>query len=393
MTAASFDRIRADEDLYQVPTYAHLPLAVVRGEGCRVFDSAGASWLDFYGGHAVALTGHCHPRVVAAVREQAARLLFYSNIAYNDVRARAAKALVEAAPEGVSRVFFCNSGAEAVEAALKTARMLTKRPSVLAMKEGFHGRTLGALSATGLGHYRDYGGPVAPAAFVPFGDLAAADAALGPDVAAVLLEPIPSMGGVRVAAPEYYRGLRRLCDERGALLIFDEIQTGLGRTGRMWAGEWFGVKPDMHALAKGIASGVPCGAVLFQEAVASRVKEGDHGSTFGGGPLACAAVEATLSVIKDEGLVAKAAAAGEAIREGALRIRGVREVRGLGLLLAIACEADAKTVLARLREERVLASSVGSDPKAVRLLPPLALGTAEVEDFLGALSRARPDKP
>jgi acetylornithine/N-succinyldiaminopimelate aminotransferase len=391
--APSFDRIRGDEDRYQVPTYAHLPIAVERGEGCRVVDAEGNSWLDFYGGHAVALTGHCHPRVVAAVREQAGRLLFYSNIAYNDVRARAAKALVEAAPEGVTQVFFCNSGAEANEAALKTARMLTKRPGVVAMNEGFHGRTLGALSVTGLGHYRDYGGPVVPATFVPFGDLAAAERAVGTDTAAVILEPIPSMGGVRVAPAEYYRGLRKLCDDRGALLIFDEVQTGLGRTGRMWAGDWFGVRADLQTLAKGIASGVPCGAVLFQGPVAKRVKEGDHGSTFGGGPLACAAVEATLAVIRDEGLVAKAAAAGEAIRAGALKIPGVREVRGLGLLLAIACEADAKTVLARLRESRVLASSVASDPRAVRLLPPLAVGTAEVGEFLAALSRARPDRP
>jgi acetylornithine/N-succinyldiaminopimelate aminotransferase len=393
VSGATFESIRSDEDRFQVPTYAHLPLAVARGEGCRVFDTGGNAWLDFYGGHAVALTGHCHPRVVAAVREQAGRLLFYSNIVYSDVRARAAKALVEAAPAGVTQVFFCNSGAEANEAALKTARMLTKRPGVVAMKEGFHGRTLGALSATGLGKYRDYGGPVAPGTFVPFGDLAAAEAAVGPDTAAVILEPVPSMGGVRVAPAEYYRGLRRLCDDRGALLLFDEVQTGLGRTGRMWAGDHFGVKPDMHTLAKGIASGVPCGAVLFQGAVAARVKEGDHGSTFGGGPLACAAVEATLAVIRDEGLVAKAAAAGEALRAGALGIPGVREVRGLGLLLAVACEADAKTVLARLRESRVLASSVSADPKAVRLLPPLAIGTAEVEEFLGALSRARPDRP
>jgi acetylornithine/N-succinyldiaminopimelate aminotransferase len=389
----SLDGIRADEDRYQVPTYAHLPLAVVRGEGCRVFDSEGNAWLDFYGGHAVALTGHGHPRVVAAVREQAARLLFYSNIVYNDVRARAAKALVEAAPEGVSRVFFCNSGAEAVEAALKTARMQTRRPGVVAMREGFHGRTLGALSVTGLGHYRDYGGPVAPCDFVPFGDLAAAERAVTGGTACVLLEPVPSMGGVRVAPAEYYRGLRRLCTERGAMLVFDEIQTGLGRTGRMWAGDHFDVRPDMHTIAKGVASGVPCGAVLFRKEVADRVKEGDHGSTFGGGPLACAAVEATLAVIRDEGLVAKAAAAGEALRAGALRIPGVREVRGLGLLLAIVGEADAKTVLARLREERVIASSVASDPKAVRLLPPLAIGPAEVEQFLGALSRARPDRP
>jgi acetylornithine/succinyldiaminopimelate/putrescine aminotransferase len=388
-----FEAIRGDEDRFQVPTYDHLPLAVERGEGCRVFDSGGEAWLDFYGGHAVALTGHCHPRVVEALREQAGRLLFYSNAVYSGVRARAARALVEAAPEGVSRVFFCNSGAEAVEAALKTARTATGRPGVVALREGFHGRTLGALSATGLGKYRDYGGPVLPADFVPFGDLAAAEAAVGPSTAAVILEPIPSMGGVRVAPAAYYRGLRRLCDERGALLVFDEVQTGLGRTGRMWAGDHFGVRPDLHALAKGIASGVPCGAVLFREGVAARVKAGDHGSTFGGGPLACAALLATLAVLREEGLVARAAASGEALRRGALAIPGVREVRGLGLLLAIACEAPAKAVLARLRERRVLASSVPSDPSAVRLLPPLVAGPAEVEEFLAALRHAEPGRP
>jgi acetylornithine/succinyldiaminopimelate/putrescine aminotransferase len=388
-----FERIRADEDRYQVPTYDHLPVAVVRGEGCRVWDSEGNPWLDFYGGHAVALTGHCHPRVVEAIRAQAGRLLFYSNAVYNDARARAAKALVEAAPEGVTQVFLCNSGAEANEAALKTARMLTRRPSVVAMREGFHGRTLGALSATGLGKYRDYGGPVAPASFVPFGDLAAAEAAVGDDTAAVILEPVPSMGGVRVADPSYYRGLRRLCDERGALLVFDEIQSGLGRTGRMWAGDHFGVRADLQTLAKGLASGVPCGAVLFQGAVAARVRPGDHGSTFGGGPLACAAIEATLAVIRDEGLVARAASSGAAIREGALRIPGVEEVRGLGLLLSLSCAAGGKAVLARLRERRVIASTVASDPKALRLLPPLVAGPAEVEEFLAALRDAEPGRP
>ncbi len=391
---ASFDGIRDMEDRYQVPTYAHLPIAVVRGAGCRVVDSEGVSWLDFYGGHAVALTGHSHPRVVEAIREQAGRLLFYSNIAYNDVRARAAKALVETMPGEGGKAFFCNSGAEANEAALKTARMATGRPGVVAMADGFHGRTLGALSVTGLGKYRAYGGPlVEGSTFVPFGDLAAAERAVGPGTAAVLLEPIPSMGGVRTAAPEYYRGLRRLCDERGALLVFDEVQTGLGRTGRMWAGDHWGVAPDMHTLAKGLASGVPCGAVLFAAKVAAGVREGDHGSTFGGGPLACAALEATLAVLREEGLVARAAASGGALREGALSIPGVREVRGLGLLLAVSCDAPAKTLLGRLRERRVLASSVASDPSALRLLPPLTAGPAEVEEFLRALAASRPDQP
>jgi len=390
----AFDRIRADEERYLVPTYDHLPLAVVRGEGCRVFDSEGNSWLDFYGGHAVALAGHSHPRVVGAIREQAVRLLFTSNAVYNDVRARAAKALVGTAPEGVTKAFLCNSGAEANEAALRVARSSTGRPGVVALAEGFHGRTLGALSATGLGRYRDYGGPLVPGTtFVPFGDLAAAERAVGKDTAAVLLEPIPSMGGVRVAPAEYYRGLRRICDERGALLVFDEVQTGLGRTGRMWAGDHWGVRPDMHTAAKGIASGVPCGAVLFQDRAAAGVRQGDLGSTFGGGPLACAALEATVAVVREERLAERAAATGELLRRGAVSIPGVREVRGLGLLLGIACSADAKVVLARLRESRVLASSVSSDPKTVRLLPPLVAGRAEAEEFLSALSRARPDRP
>ncbi len=390
----AFEEIRDVEDRYQVPTYAHLPLALVRGEGCRVWDSAGREWLDFYGGHAVALAGHCHPRVVAAIREQAGRLLFYSNVAYNDVRARAAAALVRAAPEGVTQVFLCNSGAEANEAALKTARRHTGRSDVVAMAEGFHGRTLGALSVTGLPGYRDYGGPLVPGAtFVPFGDAEALDRAVNGATAAVLMEPVPSMGGVRVAPAGYYRAAREICDARGALLVFDEVQTGLGRTGRMWAGDHFDVRPDLHTLAKGIASGVPCGAVLFQERVARTVKPGDHGSTFGGGPLACAALEATVRVVVEEGLAGRAASSGEALRAGALAVPGVREVRGLGLLLAVVCEAPAKTVLARLREEGVLASSVSSDPHGVRVLPPLTAGPAEVDRFLVALAAARPGEP
>jgi acetylornithine/N-succinyldiaminopimelate aminotransferase len=388
----TLEEIRALEDGAQITTYAHLPLAVDRGEGCFVIDSAGERWLDFYGGHAVALTGHCHPVVVEAIRAQAGRLLFYSNVVYLEVRARAARALVDAAPPGVTRAFLCNSGAEANEAALKTARAATRRAGVVAMAEGFHGRTLGALSVTGLGRYRAYGGPlVEGTTFVPFGDLAALERAVDDGTAAVILEPVPSMGGVRVAPPEYYRGVRAICDARGVLLIFDEIQTGLGRTGRMFAGEHWGVSPDMHTLAKGIASGVPCGAVLFREAVAAAIRPGDHGSTFGGGPLACAAMEATLRVLRDERLVERAAASGVALREGALGIRGVREVRGLGLLLAVATEAPARAVLARLQERRVLVSSVASDPQAIRLLPPLVAGPAEVDAFLAALADSRPD--
>jgi len=393
--AAAIDAIRNLEDILQVPTYAKAPVAIVRGLGCRLWDSEGRPWLDFYGGHSVALTGHCHPKVVDAICKQAERLIFYSNAVYSDVRGVALEALLRAAPRGMTQAFLCNSGTEANEAALKTARRVTRRPGVVAMAEGFHGRTLGALSVTGLGNYRDYGGPVVEGTtFVPFGDLAAAARAVDRKTAAVILEPIPYMGGVRVAPSDYYSGLRELCDRAGAMLVFDEVQTGLGRTGKMWCGEHFGVVPDLITLAKGLASGIPCGAVLFRDEVARTVKLGDHGSTFGGGPIACAALKATLSIIRDEDLVARAAVTGAALAEGARGLRGVREVRGLGLLLAIACDGGSgKVVQERLRERRVIVSTVSGDPSAIRVLPPLVVGPEEVEEFLRALDASRPDLP
>jgi acetylornithine/succinyldiaminopimelate/putrescine aminotransferase len=385
----SFDAVREAEDRFQIPTYAHLPVAVATGSGARVTDSEGETWLDFYGGHAVALTGHCHPRVVEAVKAQADRLLFYSNAVYNDARARAVEALVDVAPEGITQVFLCNSGAEANEAALKTARMLTGRTGVVSMDKGFHGRTLGAVSVTGLSKYREYGGPLVPGTtIVPFGNESALREAVGEDTAAVIVEPVPSMGGVHVADVSWYRALRDVCDATGALLIFDEVQTGMGRTGRWWAGDHFDFRPDLHTLAKGIASGVPCGAVMFRTEFAERIGTGDHGTTFGGSPLACAALEATINIVKEEGLVERAAAAGGRIRDGVASMDGVGSVRGLGLLLAIETDAPAKTVLERLREQRVLASSIPGDDTAIRVLPPLVITDDDVDEFLSALGRA-----
>ncbi len=383
--------IFAAEDAHYLPTYRKFPIALASGEGCYVTDVAGRRYLDLYGGHAVAVTGHCHPRVVAAIREQAGRLLFYSNLVYLDVRARAAEALARFAPAGY-RSFLCNSGTEANETALKIARRHTGRPGLVAMERSFHGRTLGALSATALPPYREQAGPLVPGTtFVPFGDAAAAEAAVGEGTAAVILEPIQSMGGVREAPAEYYRALRAICDTAGALLVFDEVQTAPTRTGARFYGEHHGVLPDLITTAKGIASGVPCGLVLAAPAVAGRVRHGEQGTTFGGGPLACAALAATLEVIEDEDLAGNARRAGEALRAGLAAIPGVAEVRGRGLLVGAALSRQAAGVRNALLTRGILVSTTEADPAVLRLLPPLTLSAAEIALFLAALREVLAD--
>ncbi len=385
--------IRAAEDRTLLATYAKFPVSLATGRGAWVTDTAGKRYLDLYGGHAVALTGHCHPRMVAAIREQAERLLFYSNAVYLDVRARAAEALARFLPEGM-RAFLVNSGTEANEAALKTARMVTGRPGVVAMEGSFHGRTLGALSATGLPPYREKAGPLVPGTvFVPFGDERALAGAVGEDTAAVILEPIQSMAGVREAPPDYYRAAREICTRAGALLILDEVQTAPARTGARFYGEHPGVLPDLVTTAKGIASGVPCGLLLAAAPVAERVREGDHGCTFGGGPLASAALAATLEVIEEEELTENAARMGELLAGGLRAVPGVTEVRGRGLLLGAVLDRKAKPVRQALLERRILVSTTPGDDRVLRLLPPLVLGPDEVDVFLDALRAVLEEEP
>jgi acetylornithine/succinyldiaminopimelate/putrescine aminotransferase len=380
-----FDSIRAAEDAFLLPTYRKLPLALVGGRGCFVTDITGRRYLDLYGGHAVAITGHCHPKVVAAIREQAGKLLFYSNLVYLDVRARAAHALSAFVPEGM-KSFLCNSGTEANETALKIARRHTGRPAIVAMEKSFHGRTLGALSATELPPYRTQAGPLVPGTtFVPFGDLPAAEAAIGAGTAAVILEPIQSMGGVREADAAYYVGLRDLCDARGALLVFDEVQTAPARTGRPFYGAHHDVLPDLITTAKGIASGVPCGLVLASAAVAERVKHGEQGTTFGGGPLACAALAATIEVIAGEDLAGNARRTGDHLRAALLRTPGIAEVRGRGLLLGAVLDRKAAPVRDALLDRGIIVSTTEADPSVLRLLPPLTLAPEEADVFAAAL--------
>ena len=388
-TTTSFEEIAAREEEFQLATYKKFPFAPVRGEGSWVETSEGERYLDLYGGHAVCATGHCHPRVVEAIREQAGRLLFYSNVVFSDVRAAAAERLVGYAPEPMMKAFFCNSGTEANENAMRMARMTTGREQVITFTGGFHGRTADSISATFLGRYREIGRPNVPGHLcAEFGSVESVAALSDETVAAVMLEPIQSMAGVTMAPPEFYQGLRRLCDERGMLLIFDEVQTGVGRTG-----SWFfagseaagGVVPDVITLAKALGSGVPVGACLTNEAVASSIKENDLGTTFGGGMLAMAAVTATLEAIEADGMLANALAVEGHLRERLAGVAGVAGVRGRGLLLGVEfAEPVAAKVNKALLERRII-TGTSSDPKVLRLLPPLCVTAEEAGMFVAAL--------
>jgi acetylornithine aminotransferase/acetylornithine/N-succinyldiaminopimelate aminotransferase len=372
------------EDAVTLPTYAKPPVALVRGEGTRVWDADGREYLDFYGGHCVALLGHCPPRVVEAIRQQAGELLFYSNAVYSPVRARAAERLAGLAPDGLDRVFWCNSGTEANETALKLARSVTGRSRIVAFAGGFHGRTLGSLAATwGDKYHAPYRAVLPETTWVPFGWEGAVEEALqDEDVAAVILEPMQSMAGITEAPPHFYQALREICDRTGTVLIFDEVQTGVGRTGRFTYGEHVGVTPDLVTLAKSLGAGVPVGAVLVNDAIAETVKPGDQGTTFGGGMLACAAVDATLRQLVDDGLMDRAVAIHNRLAEDLGEIDAVTEVRGRGCLVGVSLDRGAKPVANALRQLGVIVGTSGR-ADTLRLMPPLTTTDADIDDFLG----------
>ncbi|MBI3651613.1 MAG: acetylornithine transaminase [Acidobacteria bacterium] len=375
------------EEKYQVATYKKFPFVIERGEDVWVYTTVGEKYLDLYGGHAVVATGHSHPRVVKAIAEQAGRLIFYSNLVYNDTRARAAKKLVEVAPDAFTKVFFVNSGTEANENAIKMARKLTGKLNVISFEGSFHGRTPGSLAATGLPKYREGIRPMLEGhVYAPFGEAEAVEKLLDNDTAAILLEPIQSMGGVRMGEPEFYQRLRELCDQAGAMLIYDEVQTGMGRTGEYFFAGRFGVQPDMITTAKALASGIPMGALLMGEAMASHLKSGDLGTTFGGGPIACAALEATLAVIEEEKLLDNVCKNSAYLCSELRKLEFVEEVRGLGYLIGIKFKSgSAKPFQQGLLEQKII-TGVADDVNILRLLPPLTLKRAEIDRFLVALS-------
>jgi acetylornithine/succinyldiaminopimelate/putrescine aminotransferase len=385
----TFEEIVAREERFQLATYKKFPFAPARGRGAWVETGEGERYLDLYGGHAVCATGHCHPRVVEALKSQAERLLFYSNVVYSDVRARASEKLVGCAPEGMTKAFFCNSGTEANENAMRMARMKTGREQVITFTGSFHGRTADAISATFLGRYREIGKPNVPGHLcAEFGSVESVEALADETVAAVMLEPIQSMAGVRMAGAKFYRELRRLCDERGILLIFDEVQTGVGRTG-----EWFfagseaagRVVPDVITLAKALGSGVPVGACLTTEEVSSVIKENDLGTTFGGGMLAMAAVVATLEAIEEDGMLENARAVEGFLRESLAGVAGIAGLRGRGLLLGVEFEEAVASKVQKALLERRIITGTSSDARVLRLLPPLCLKAEEAGMFVEAL--------
>jgi len=378
------------------PNYRQPPLVITRGEGARLWDATGKQYFDLFGGIAVSTLGHGHPRLAAAIAEQAKQLIHLSNYFYNQPNVELAARLTRLT--GMDRAFFCNSGTEAIEAALKLARRHfyargeTERLRIIAFDNAFHGRTLGALAATGQPKYKDGFGPLPGVTHVPYGDVARVRQEMGPDVAGILVEAIQGEGGVLPAPPGFLQALRDIADDAGALLLADEIQTGVGRTGKFLGFEQDGVKADVVALAKGLAGGVPIGAMLCRAALSEALPPGSHGSTFGGNPLASAAALAVLDVIDEERLL-------DAVQErGAELTRRLNELafkypkltagtRGRGLLQALVLkdEVDARGVLGRLQDAGVLVTVAGG--QALRFTPPLNITSAELSAALDVIDR------
>jgi acetylornithine/N-succinyldiaminopimelate aminotransferase len=366
-------------------TYARYPVTFVRGDGARLWDDAGHEYLDFLSGISVASVGHCHPAVVAAVREQAGRLLHVGNLFFNRPMVALAERLARGSLGG--GVFFTNSGAEAVEAALKLARKARQGGDIISLRRGFHGRTYGALSATPQESKQAPFAPLVPGFRAVDPTAEAITGAVDERTAAVVVEPVQGEGGVWVLPDELLRAARAACDEHGAALIFDEIQCGLARTGRLWAFEHAGVVPDALTTAKALGGGLPIGALVTGQRLRHVLAPGDHGSTFAGGPVVASAAHAALDVLEDPILHERVTALGARLAEGAAMLPRVTEVRGLGLMLAFELEGvDAPALVRRaLLEERLVVNATG--PATVRLLPPLVIGEAEADDALARLGR------
>jgi acetylornithine/N-succinyldiaminopimelate aminotransferase len=369
-----------------VPAYARLPVEFVRGEGARLWDADGNEYLDFQTGLAVNSLGHCHPAVVAAIREQAQRLIHVGNLFYSEPGLRLAQRLAACSLGG--KVHFANSGTEANEAALKIARKAKPGGTIVSVHRAFHGRTYGSLSATPQESKQAPFAPLVPGFFAVEPTAEAVAGAVNAGTAAVLLEPVQGEGGVYVLDDELLHAARAACDEHGAALIFDEVQCGLGRAGTLWAFQHSGVVPDVLTTAKALGGGLPIGAVVTGERLADVFAPGDHGSTFAGGPVQCAAGLAVLDVVCDETLLARVRALGERLREAVVELPGVAEVRGRGLMLAFDldpghAEGAPALVLRALREQRLVLNATG--PATVRLLPPLTIGEHDADDALQRL--------
>jgi len=383
--------IMQDEQVLMPKVYAKRPLMLVKGKGALVWDDKDRQFIDCTSSYGVSFLGHCHPAIVEAITRQAERLIACHGSFYNDIRSELVRKIVEVSPKGLDKVFLSNSGAEAVESALKFARKSAGKPEIIAMMGSFHGKTMGALSATWDKKYREPFEPLLPGfRHVPYGNSEKLRQAVTEKTAAIIVEPIQGEGGVRLPPADYLTELREICDDNDVLLIFDEVQTGFGRTGRLFASEHWDVVPDIVCLGKSVAGGLPMGITIARSEITSTLKVGEHSSTFGGGPLVCAACKASFDLMTRERLWERAATLGEQFHLGLGRLQSnsgiIREVRGLGLMLGVEFKFDVFGIITECMNEGVLALDAGRN--VVRLLPPVAITSDEIDRTVNALGKA-----
>ncbi len=375
---------KALEHEYGIPLQAKRDLVAVRGNGALLFDEQDREYIDCAAGIGVASLGHCHPKLVAAIKQQAETLITCPNIMYNDMRSKLLKKLVEVTPESLTRAYLCNSGAEAIEAALKFARLHTGRTNFVTAMRGFHGRTMGALSATYTPKYREAFQPLIPGFdYVPYNKIEKLDAAVNDSTAAVMFELVQGEGGVNPIQADYLAAVRKLCSERGVLLIIDEIQTGFCRTGRFFACDHFDLQPDIMCVAKAMGGGVPVGATLLNADI--NIETGLHGTTFGGNPLACAAALAAIDVYQTDNLAQRAAELGDYFEQqlNVADLSQVRALRRLGLMIGIELKQKVQDKLAELLAHRIIALPAG--PNVIRMLPPLVIEKEQIDQVVKTL--------
>jgi acetylornithine/LysW-gamma-L-lysine aminotransferase len=376
------------EDQFMGNIYQRFPVTVERGLGAHVWDINGKEYIDCMGGYGVALVGHCNPRVVKALQSQLEKIITVHSSLYNKTREEFLENLIKIAPKGLNQVYLNNSGTEAVEAAIKFARKFTGKSGMVAMNGSYHGKSFGSLSLTFNPKYRKSFEPlVEKVSFSPFGDIEALRSTVNSDTAFIILEPIQGESGIHVAPDGFLQDVRKLCDEKGILLIFDEIQDGLGRTGKMWAGEHWNTTPDIMCLAKGIAGGVPMGATLVRPDILACIAKGEQSSTFGGNPLSCAAGIATIQALTQDGLVENASRMGKKFREGLEKLKEkhkiIREIRGKGLMIGVEMKFEVKDILFDGITNGVLFLYSGKN--ILRLLPPLVISESDINKALEVL--------
>ena len=380
--------IMSAEDRFMANVYAKRPLIITEGKGALVWDINGKEYIDCTGSYGVSIVGHAHPKVIEAIKRQSEILISCHASFYNDVRAEFLQKITQLTPQGLNKVFLANSGAETIECAIKLARKFSGKPEIVAMMGAFHGKTMGALSATWDKKYRDPFKPLVPEfKHVPSDDLEKVRDGISDKTAAVLVEPIRGEGGIRLPRDGFLKGLREICDEKNVLLVFDEVQTGFGRTGRMFAFEHWSVVPDILCLAKSVAGGLPMGVTVAREDIMGSLKTGEHSSTFGGNPLVCAAANATIDVLVNEKLPERAAMLGGYFKQKLeilqARRRIIREVRGLGLMVGVELRVDALNIIINSMNRGALILDAGRN--ILRFLPPLVIQKEQIDKVLSVL--------